>query len=316
MSTIAASGERARQVSTAPPLLLKVAPAIFLLFWSGGFAAGKIGVQYAGPFAFLSLRYALVLLILLPLFVVTRPPLPRNGAEWVHLALVGFLIQGVYFALGYVALSMNVSSGAVALIVSLQPILVALIAPRTAGERVGIWGWIGLALGLAGAMLVIEARSTVEAMSLTGVLAAVGALAGMTVGTLYEKRFGVNQHPVTANIVQYAAGLSLNLPLALLAGHLTIEWSTLFALSLTYLIVCNSLIALTLLLLMIREGEVSRVSALFFLVPPMAAVIGWILLGEQMPPLAWVGLGLAALGVAMATRPKMPLPASTRPKAG
>ncbi len=304
MSTIAAPGERSQPVSTAPPLLLKVAPAIFLLFWSGGFAAGKIGVQYTGPFTFLSVRYALVLLILLPLFVVMRPPLPRTGAEWVHLAVVGLLIQGVYFALGYVALSMDVSSGAVALIVSLQPILVALIAPRTAGERVGIWGWIGLALGLAGAALVIEARSTVEVMSMTGVVAAVGALAGMTVGTLYEKRFGVSQHPVTANIVQYAAGLALTFPLAILAGNLTINWSGPFVLSLTYLIVCNSLIALTLLLLMIREGEVSRVSALFFLVPPLAAVIGWILLDEHMPPLAWVGLGLAAAGVAIATRPR------------
>jgi drug/metabolite transporter (DMT)-like permease len=55
---------------------------------------------------------------------------------------------------------------------------------------------------------------------------------------------------------------------------------------------------------MIREGEVSRVSALFFLVPPMAAVIGWILLDEHMPPLAWAGLGLAAAGVAIATRPR------------
>ena len=54
--------------------------------------------------------------------------------------------------------------------------------------------------------------------------------------------------------------------------------------------------------MMIRRGEVSRVSALFFLVPPMAALIGWLLLDEQMPPLAWVGLGLAAAGVALATR--------------
>ena len=305
MSTVAVPGERAQHLSATPPLLLKVAPAIFLLFWSGGFAAGKIGVSYTGPFTFLSLRYALVLLILLPLFIAMRPPLPRTGAEWVHLAVVGFLIQGIYFALGYVALSMDVSSGAVALIVSLQPILVALIAPRTSGERVGIWGWIGLALGLAGAALVIEARSTVEVMSMTGVLAAVGALAGMTAGTLYEKRFGVSQHPVMANIVQYAAGLGLTLPLALLAGNLTINWSEPFVLALTYLIVCNSLIALTLLLLMIREGEVSRVSALFFLVPPMAAVIGWILLGEHMPPLAWVGLGLAAAGVALATNSRL-----------
>jgi drug/metabolite transporter (DMT)-like permease len=281
---------------------MKAAPAIFLLFWSGGFAAGKVGLAYTGPLTFLAVRYALVLLVLLPLVLIMRPPLPRTVAAWGHLAVVGFLIQGLYFSLGYLALAMNISSGAVALIVSLQPILVALAAPRISGERVGRWAWIGLGLGLAGAALVILARSTVEALPVLGVLTAIGALGGMTIGTLYEKRFGISQHPVTANTIQYAAGLATTLPLALLLEDHTVEWSLPLGLSLLYLIVCNSLIALTLLLMMIRSGEVSRVSALFFLVPPMAAVIGWLVLGEQMPPLAWGGFALAAAGVAMATR--------------
>ena len=291
-----------KDIPEASPLLLKVAPAIFLLFWSGGFAAGKVGIAYTGPLTFLAVRYTLVLLILFPFLLLMRPPLPRTAAEWGHLAMVGFLIQGVYFALGYIALGMNISSGAVALILSLQPILVALLAPRMAGERVGRWGWIGLGLGLAGAALVIVARSAVEAIPGLGVLAAVGALGGMTAGTLYEKRFGISQHPVTANAVQYAAGLGATLPLALLLEDRSIAWTLPLGLSLLYLIVCNSLIALTLLLLMIRSGEVSRVSALFFLVPPLAALIGWLLLDEQMPPLAWLGFGLAAAGVAIATR--------------
>ena len=293
----------ARGIPEASPLLLKAAPAIFLLFWSGGFAAGKVGLAYTGPLTFLAVRYVLVLLILLPLVVIMRPPLPRKATEWGHLAVVGFLIQGVYFALGYVALAMDISSGAVALIVSLQPILVGLLAPRTSGEQVGGWAWIGLGLGLAGAALVILARSAVEALPVLGVLAAIGALGGMTIGTLYEKRFGISQHPVTANTVQYAAGLAATLPLAFLLEDRVVHWSVPLGLSLLYLIVCNSLIALTLLLLLIRRGEVSRVSALFFLVPPMAALIGWALLDEQMPPLAWIGLGLAAAGVALATRP-------------
>jgi drug/metabolite transporter (DMT)-like permease len=146
-----------------------------------------------------------------------------------------------------------------------------------------------------------------------GVLAAIGALGGMTIGTLYEKRFGISQHPVTANTIQYAAGLATTLPLAFLLEDRTIEWSLPLGLSLLYLIVCNSLIALTLLLLMIRRGEVSRVSALFFLVPPMAALIGWLLLDEQMPPLAWVGLALAAAGVAIATRSDRLLVRRSRP---
>jgi drug/metabolite transporter (DMT)-like permease len=262
-------------VPEASPLLVAVAPAIFLLFWSGGYAAGKVGLGYTGPFTLLAVRYGLVLAILLPLVLVMRPPLPRAPAEWVHLAVVGFLIQGLYFALGYIALATTLSSAAVALILSLQPIFVAIIAPRIAGERVGVWGWIGLD----------------------------------------EKRFGVAQHPVTSNAVQYVAGLAVTFPLAWALEEHAVTWSGPFVVALGYLVICNSLIAMTLLLMMIRVGEVSRVSALFFLVPPMAALIGWVVLGEAMPPLAWVGLGLAAAGVALATRADR-LPQPRRREAG
>ena len=302
MSVEAGAAPAIPATSATAPLLLRIAPTIFLLFWSGGFAAGKIGIAYTGPLTFLAVRYALVLLILFPALLILRPPLPQTPAAWAHLAVVGFLIQGIYFALGYIALATNISSGAVALIVSLQPILVALLAPWMAKERVPTRRWAGLGLGLAGAALVIIARSTIAAMSAVGIIAAVGALGGMTAGTLYEKRFGVSQHPVTANTVQYLAGFGLTLPLALLLEDRTVNWTVPFGLSLLYLIVCNSLIALTLLLWMVRRGEVSRVSALFFLVPPMAALLGWVLLREEMPPLAWVGLALAAAGVAIATR--------------
>ena len=289
--------------STIEATALRVAPVIFLLFWSGGFSAGKIGVAYTRPMTFLVVRYGIVLLLLMPLLLWKRPPLPAGRAQWVHLVVVGVLIQGLYFALSYVALSSDISSAAVAMIVALQPILVALVAPRLAGEAVTRQTWLGLGLGLLGTALVISARSRVEVISTVGILAACGALACITTGTMYEKRFGVGHHPITANTVQYAAGLGVALPFALLREDLHVQWTMPFALALAYLIIGNSLIAMTLLLLMIRHGEVSRVSALFFLVPPLAAVIGWLILGEAMPPLAWVGLALAAAGVAIASRP-------------
>lgn len=295
------SARSVAEPSSVEATVLRVAPVIFLLFWSGGFSAGKIGVAYTGPMTFLVVRYGIVLLVLAPLLQWKRPPLPPNRVQWIHLAVVGVLIQGFYFALSYVALSSDISSAAVAMIVALQPILVALVAPRLAGEDVSRRTWIGLGMGLLGTALVITARARVEAISTVGVLAACGALGCITVGTMYEKRFGVGHHPITANVVQYAAGLGVALPFALLREDLHVQWTVPFVIALAYLIIGNSLIAMTLLLLMIRHGEVSRVSALFFLVPPLAAVIGWLLLGEAMPPLAWVGLVLAAAGVAVAT---------------
>ena len=75
-----------------------------------------------------------------------------------------------------------------------------------------------------------------------------------------------------------------------------------FLAALGYLVIGNSIIAMSLLLAMIRAGEVSRVSSLFYLVPPISALIAWPVLGEAMPPLGWAGFALAAAGVAVASR--------------
>ncbi|MCA3573454.1 MAG: DMT family transporter [Aestuariivirga sp.] len=290
----------------AKPLWLLAAPVIFLLLWSGGFSVAKLGISHAEPLSFLSLRYALVLALLLPIALVLRPPLPQRGADWAHLAIVGVLIQSFYFGLSYIAFKAGVSAGGVAIIVCLQPILVGLIAPRFAGEKVGLLRWIGLALGLAGAGTVIASRSSMEFAHPLGVLAAVGALFAITVGTLWEKRFGRSHHPVTSNLVQYAAGLAGTLPVALAFESFSFEWNLPFAAALAYLVIGNSIIAMTLLLAMIRAGEVSRVSSLFYLVPPISALIAWPLLGEAIPPLGWAGFALAALGVAIASRSPAP----------
>ena len=294
---------QAAETGARKPLWLILAPGIFLFLWAAGFAVAKVGLAHAEPITFLALRYALVLAVLVPFAIVLRPPLPTRGIDWLHLAVVGFLIQAAYFGLCYIALGLGASAGAVALIVSLQPILVGLLAPHLAGEKVNLLRWAGLALGLGGAGLVILARSSVEVTSALALLCAAGGLVGMTAATLYEKRFGVQQHPVTANLVQYLVGLVAVLPIAWTFETMRVEWTADFVASLAYLVIGNSLIAITLLLAMIRRGEASRVSALFFLVPPGAALIAWLTIGEAMPPLAWAGMALAAIGVALVGRP-------------
>lgn len=285
------------------PLWLTLAPGIFLLLWCGGFTFAKLGLAHAAPLTFLALRYAIVLALLLPAFLLLRPRLPSTPAAWAHLAAIGVLIQALYFGLSYAAFHLQLSAGTVALIVSLQPVLVAILAPRFVGESVSARRWLGLMLGLAGAAAVIAARSAVELTSMLGVAAAAGALAAITAGTLYEKRFGCAHHPVTANLVQYLVGLAAIAPGALWLEDLRVDWTGELLVSLAYLVVANSLISVSLLLAMIRHGEAARVSTLFFLVPPGAALLAWLVLGETMTAPAWAGMAVAAVGVAIAVRP-------------
>ena len=289
-------------MSSQKPLWLFAAPIMFLLLWSGGYTVAKIGLQYATPMALLALRYLSVVVIMAVLWVILRPPLPKTWVGWGHLAWVGFLIQTIYFGLSYLAFIAGIAAGTVALLMSFQPIIVAILAPRWTGEQTSWRQWSGLGLAMLGTVAVIFARSEIEPPSALGLLSAIIGLLGITGATLWEKRFGLSYHPVSANLIGFAAGLIGLLPLLLLFENPSVTWTWSFVGALGYLVIGNSVIAVGLLLAMIRAGEVSKVSALFFLVPPLAALIAWLALGEVMPPLAWIGLVAAGVGVLLATR--------------
>ncbi|MEM7213486.1 MAG: DMT family transporter, partial [Pseudomonadota bacterium] len=260
------------------PLWLSSAPFFFLLFWSAGFVFAKLGLAHAEPLTFLAVRFAIVAAAMGVVFVVMRPPLPKHPRDWMHLAIVGVLMQALYFGSTYLAFDWEVSAGTVALILSLHPILVAIIAPWSAGERIGWRRWAGLVLALTGTALVILARLEISVPSVAGILATLVALFSFLAATLWEKRFGETHHPVTSNLIGFFAGFIAVLPFAVVLETNHIDWNAELGIALGYLVICNSLIATTLLLAMIRFGEVSRVSALLFLVPPGAALLAWLIL--------------------------------------
>lgn len=207
------------------PGWLRAAPALFLLLWSSGFVFLKLGLRDADPLTFLALRYACVVALLAGPFLWLRPALPRTRRAWLNLIVVGLLLQAGYFSFTYLSLKLGMSAGAVALVTSQQPILVGLLAPALAGERVGALRWVGLALGAAGAVLVILARGSVAIASPWALAFALLALACITGGTLWEKRFGTDVHPVSANLVQYAVGLAVSAPLAFALEPMHVHWS-------------------------------------------------------------------------------------------
>ena len=281
---------------------MQAAPAIFLLLWASGFVFLKLGLAYADPLTFLALRYACVVGVLLPLVLWLRPAFPATRRAWGALIGVGLFLQAGYFAFTYLALHHGLTAGAVALVTSQQPILIGLLAPAMAGERVSRMRWAGLILGVAGAVIVIVANSRAEAASMLGVAFAVLALVSMTASTLIEKRFATPTHPVAANLVQYAVGLAVAAPLAFWLEPMRVEWTGPLIGSLAYLVFANSLLAISLLLAMIRRGEASRVSALFFLVPPATALIAWLVLGESLALAALPGMLLAVAGIYLVMR--------------
>ena len=281
-----------RKLPPLVPLWLRTAPLVFLLLWSGGYTAVRIGVDDIEPITFLALRYVVVLAILAPVWLLLRPPLPATRAQWMHLAIVGALIQGFYFGATNIAIKLGVSAVGLAIVLALHPISVALLAPRFVGEPVGRRIWAGLLLGLAGAL----------GATASGIAAAAIALVFITAGTLWEKRFGSNQHPVVASAVQCTVALAIAVPPALMLESGRIAWTASLIASTLYLSLFNSIVAMSLLFAMIRRGAAARATALLFLVPPTSALIAALMLGEPMPPATWLGMALAAAGVMITRR--------------
>lgn len=308
------------EAPSANPLMLWGAPVVFLLFWSSGFPFAKIILQYAEPFTALAIRYMIVLAVMGLIALVLRPRMPATLSQWGHMIVSSTLLQVCYFGCSWYAFWLGTATGTVALILSLQPILVSIVAPALGGEKVRLVGWIGLLLGIAGAAIVILARLQVETITWLEYAVVFGSLFAITASTLYEKRFVQPLHPVTTGFIQHLVGVAGTTWLAVALESCVIQWTPAFVGSLAWFVVCNSLIAVSLLLYMIQKGEAARVSTLFFLVPPTAALLSWAMLGETLPLLAWPGMVIAGIGVVLATwRPKArppvkrPLPPPPRP---
>ncbi len=292
-----------RAAASGPAALLQQVgvPALFVVLWSTGFIVAKLGLPYAGPLTFLTVRFWLAAALLTLLAIAMRAPWPQRK-EVGHYAVAGLLVHAVYLGGVFVGISLGVEAGVSAMIVSVQPLLVAALAGLVLSERVAPRQWVGLGLGLLGVVLILARKLGHGLGDALGTLACVAALLGMTAGTLYQKRHCAGMDLRTGNVVQFAAsGLATGL-LALLFEDNRIVWSGEFVFALLWLVLVLSLGAISLLYVLIRRSAASRVSGLFFLVPPCTALIAWPLFGETLGPVALLGMALTAAGVAMATR--------------
>lgn len=275
-------------------------PAVFILMWSTGYVAGKLGLPYAGPFTLLFLRFGVAAAVLLAVALATRAPWPRTARQWLHVVVVGLLIQALQFSGLYAGLALGVSAGVSAVIVGLMPVCTALGAVVFLGERIGLRQVIGLTLGLAGVALVVAHKLGGGGGGVAGHLAVALALLGITAGTLYQKRFCPSFDLRTGAVIQFVPCLAVTAALALAFEDTTVHWTPSFQFALGWLVLVLSIGAVSLLNVLIRRGSAVNVASLFYLTPPTTAVIAWALFGETLAGLSIVGMGLSVFGVWLA----------------
>ncbi|GJE11028.1 MULTISPECIES: DMT family transporter [Methylobacterium] len=280
-------------------------PALFVPIWATGFISARAVVPHADPFAFTAVRFTAVALVLAGIAAASRVRWPADRAGWRDPVIAGFLMQGVYLSSTFWAVSHGLPAGIAALVGSLQPLLTALLAQPLLGERVSGRRALGILMGFAGAGLVLAPKlgatdpSGIPPQALAVSFVAVLAL---TFGTLWQKRTGGRVDLLAGATLQFVGGMACAIPLALVFGSAAIDPAPALWLGLAWAVLVNSVAGILLLLALIRRGAVAGVAALFFLVPPVAALLGFLLFGEVLTPLQGAGMALATLGVAVASR--------------
>ena len=277
-------------------------PGLFVFLWATGFIGAKFGLPYIEPLTFLSIRFAIACVLLLGVGLVFRAPWPRNWRDAGHIAVAGLLVQATYLGGVFMAIDRGTSAGIVALFTGLQPILTALVVGPLFGERVSGRQWGGIAMGFIGITLVLIPGLQIDPTGWPGVLLSAVALLGMTAGTLYQKRFCQTMDLRTGSAIQFFVAGIVVLALSFSLETQTIEWTGELIFSMTWLVLVMSLGAISLLYILIRRGAAAEIVSLFYLVPPVTALLAFAMFGETLGVIEIVGMVAAALGVALVLR--------------
>lgn len=283
----------------------RLVPPAFVLLWATGFIGARYAMPWAEPFTFLGVRFVLAFLLLSGLILLLRSEWPSRTQAF-HAIFAGILTHGLYLGGVFWSIHRGLPAGFSALIAGLQPLVTALLAGWLLGEKVTPRQWAGLAVGLCGVILVLwpklgVAGAGVNAATLLASLIAVLAISG---GTVWQKLHSGGSSLMGNAFWQYI-GAAIVMGLASFAVETrTVEVNGELIFALVWLTLVLSIGAVFLLMLMIRQGEMSKVASLFYLVPSVTAVMAWALFGETLNGLQIVGMAIATLGVALATAQK------------
>ena len=298
MNTIAV--KNTNQVSRLYSFIL---PFFFVVLYGGGFVGAKYGLPFSSPLSFLSLRFLIAGLILFTLVKAMKVKLP-SLLNSIQIAIAGSLTVGLFSIGVFVSIDMGLSPSLSALIIALQPILVAIFAKSFIGEQLTFIQWLGLALGLLGVTLVVGHNIDLGSgvLGLASVGMSILGLLGLTIGSLYQKKYCADMNIYVGGMIQSLVSGLICIGLLPFYGGYAVEWSPEFIGALLFMSIGVSIGALSLLYLMISAGDVSKVASVFYLVPVSAAIPAYFLFGETFDIFTLSGACVVALGVFLTNR--------------
>jgi len=289
-------------------LLEKYVPIVFVLLWSTGFVGAKYILPYAEPFVFLTIRYASAAIILVLIAKALREPLRITRVQVQQSVLVGIFLQVIYIGGVFYAVSLGLPAGVTAVIVSLQPVLVSVLAFRLLNEGLTLRKVSGLLLGLIGVFLLLLPKIFQRNFNLEfpqiGILSSVLALIGTTTGYLLQKKGGSDIPFLPGTAVQFVTATILFALAGIAFEDWTIKVNLQFILALSWIVLALSIGSIFLLFYLLKHDSASSVSSLYYLVPPLTAVQAFFFFGERFTLVGLLGMAMAAIGTLLVTSSK------------
>ena len=280
-----------------------ILPFCFVVLYGSGFVGAKYGLPFSSPLSFLSLRFIIAGLILFAIVKAVKVKLP-SLLKSIQIAISGSLTVGLFSIGVFVSIDLGLSPSLSALIIALQPILVAIFAKSFIGEQLTLVQWLGLALGLLGVTLVVGHNIDLDSgvLGLTSVGMSILGLLGLSLGSLYQKKYCADMNIYVGGMIQSLVSGLICIGLLPFYGGYAVEWSPEFIGALLFMSIGVSIGALSLLYLMISAGDVSKVASVFYLVPVSAAIPAYFFFGETFDIFTLSGACVVALGVFLTNR--------------
>lgn len=283
----------------------RLAPALFVLLWSTGWVVAKYAGLFADPLTFLVLRYSAAVLLFYLVCRIAGVAWPKSRAAILHAIISGMFLHGLYLGMVWWAIGQGVPAALSGIIAGLQPLMTGIAAAflvgeaLTGGQRLGlVLGFAGIAIAVLPNVLALDSGS----IPLHAVAINVLAMACVTVGTIYQKRFLREGDLRAVATLQYVGALIVTVPAALVLEDLRVDWGVELFAALAWSVLGISMGAVALLLYLIRRGDVSKAASLIYLVPPLAALEAALMFGERLTVPMIVGTIVVVIGVYLTNR--------------
>ena len=276
--------------------IYKIIPIIFVILWSSAFITSKIIVDNASPFLSLSIRFGIVAFLFFLFFIFFSKNKYISLKACKDASISGLLFHGVYLGGVFFALSRGMSATLIALIVSLQPILTSILAKIYLNETLTKFQWIGILFGFIGAAMII-ASDLIGGLTAVAFFAGIIGLISSSLGIIWQKKIGSDLSLSANNFIQALSASIFHLLLALCFEKMFMNFTNDFILAMSWQIFAVSLGAFLILMWLLLKNKANETSTLFFLVPPISALLAFLILDETFTFFDFFGLFISCLGV-------------------